>query len=448
MIAWVNKELQDVDLGDRRLNRRLVKLVETLCKNPASSVPQACGSWAATKAAYRFWASENVKAEKIRSAHQSSVIRRLVEEEFILVAQDTTELNYTSRATTTGLGYLSNAKNQGLIMHSSLAISQTGVPLGLVHQEVWARDTEEKGKAKKRASLATKDKESQRWLNSLKVCQTAIPINVRVLNVGDREADIFDLFAEPRRPGSDLLIRARHNRRVEHEHQKMYETVRKTAISGQISVEIPRKKEQPPRQASLIIRFTTVQIRPPKRRSEQPIDLQVILAEEETLPPDQEPIRWWLLTTLPVTSLEDAEQCVQWYRYRWLIERYHFVLKSGCKVEELQLETAERLENALATYCIVAWHLLWLTYEVRQNPEAPCDLVLDEHQWQALYCTANNTPHPPPSPPSLHEAVLWIAKLGGFLARKSDGHPGVKTIWRGWRRLEDLTSMWSLTRPP
>lgn len=448
MITWVRKELQDADLGDQRLNRRLVKLVESFCSHPAASVPQACGSWAATKAAYRFWASKNVKSEKIRAAHQSSVVKRLAEEEFIIVAQDTTELNYTNRAATTGLGYLSNDKSQGLMMHSSLAISQTGVPLGLIHQEAWARDTEEKGKAKKRASLATKDKESQRWLNSLKVCQEVIPVNVRVLNIGDREADIFDLFTEPRRPGSDLLIRARHNRRVEHLHQKMYATVRKTAISGQIIVVIPRKKEQPPRQATLTVQFATVHIRPPKRRSGLSVPLQVILVEEETPPPDLAPISWWLLTTLPVTSLEAAEQCVQWYRYRWLIERYHFVLKSGCKVEDLQLETAERLENALATYCIVAWHLLWLTYEARQNADAACDLILDECQWQALYCAANKTPYPPPSPPSLQEAVFWIAKLGGFLARKSDGYPGVKTIWRGWRRLEDLSSMWSLTHPP
>ena len=352
MNTWVKKELQDADLGDQRLNKRFVKLVESFCSNPAMSVLQACGSWAATKAAYRFWASENVKSEKIRAAHQSSVIKRLTEEEFILVAQDTTELNYTNCAATTGLGYLSNVKSQGLMMHSSLAISQTGVPLGLIHQEVWARDTEEKGKAKKRARLATKDKESQRWLNSLQASQSAIPANIRVLNIADREADIFDLFAEPRRPGSDLLIRARHNRRVEHEHQKLIETVRKTAISGQIVVEIPRKKEQPPHQATLTVQFATVHIRPPKRRSGLSVPLQVILVEEETPPPDQDPISWWLLTTLPVTSLEDAEQCVQWYRYRWLIERYHFVLKSGCKVEELQLETAERLEKGVSeTVC-------------------------------------------------------------------------------------------------
>lgn len=135
---------------------------------------------------------------------------------------------------------------------------------------------------------------------------------------------------------------------------------------------------------------------------------------------------------------------MEYYSYRWLIERYHFVLKSGCGLEKLQLETAERIHRALATYCIVAWRLLWLTYEARHNPDSPCDRVLEAHEWQSLYCTTHQTSIPPVTPPSLHDAVLWTAKLGGFLARKGDGEPGVKTIWRGLRRLHDIANTWQL----
>ena len=160
-----------------------------------------------------------------------------------------------------------------------------------------------------------------------------------------------------------------------------------------------------------------------------------------------QPVCWLLFTTLAVTDLQEALQCVRWYSYRWLIERYHYVLKSGCGLEELQLEEAQRVHRALATYCIVAWRLLWLTYEARQNPDAPCDQVLEVHEWQSLYCTMQKTPVPPERPPSLGLAVRWIAQLGGFLARKGDGNPGAKTIWRGILRLHDIAETWKLLHP-
>jgi hypothetical protein len=154
-----------------------------------------------------------------------------------------------------------------------------------------------------------------------------------------------------------------------------------------------------------------------------------------------------LITTLPVATLEEAIQCTRWYSRRWLVERYHFVLKSGCRVEDLQLETGERIQIALATYCIVAWRLLWLTYEARQNPEVPCDRVLELHEWQSLYCTIHKTAVPPDTPPTLYQAVRWIAKLGGFLGRKGDKEPGVVTIWRGLQRLYDIAETWRLLYP-
>jgi hypothetical protein len=229
---------------------------------------------------------------------------------------------------------------------------------------------------------------------------------------------------------------------VRHTERLLGHALRATAAAGTMTVDLRRGDDRPPRQAVLTIRFATLEIAPPSnhpRRKELPhLRLTAILAEEEHPPPGQKPVRWWLLTTLPIATLADAMQAVRWYARRWLVERYHFVLKSGCQVEKLQLGTAQRLERALATYAVVAWRLLWLTYEARQAPDASCETVLPREQWQVLHCVVNKTDTVPATPPSLREAVRQIARLGGFLARKGDGEPGVKTIWRGLRRLEDL----------
>jgi hypothetical protein len=183
------------------------------------------------------------------------------------------------------------------------------------------------------------------------------------------------------------------------------------------------------------VRYRALAMPPPhhhlKRGQLKPLSLWAILVQEEAPSAGVTPIVWLLWTSLPITDLDAALRCVRWYSYRWLIERYHFVLKSGCRLEDLQLAEAARLERALATYCIVAWRLLWLTYEARQNPDTPCDRVLERSEWQALYCRIHKTSRPPATPPTLRQAVRWIAQLGGFLGRKADGEPGVQTIWLG-----------------
>lgn len=446
--TWVRQELQAAELGDKRLNTRLMKLVEALIRHPSSSVPEACGSWAETKAAYRFWDSDDVTSQMILEAHQKSTLERVSSHAFIFIAQDTTEVSYKTHPATEGLGYLSNSRSRGLLVHSSLAISSEGVPLGLIHQEIWMRPPEEKGSTKLRRSLKTSEKESQKWITALRVSQEVIPAEKHVIVLADREADVFDFFSETRRDGVDFLIRVAQNRLVEHEERKLKEAIEASAPQGKILVEIPRKGEQPVRQAELTIRFSSLKVHPPHKRKGQPVELQIILAKEEILSGSEEPICWWLATTLPVTSIQEAQACVRWYSYRWLVERYHYVLKSGCQVEKLQLETAERLERALATYCIVAWRLLWLTYQSRISPHSSCEMALEEYEWRALYCYTHKTTVLPPHPPEVREVILWLAKLGGFLARRRDGPPGAKVIWRGLRRLEDISATWSLLYDP
>lgn len=451
MESWAAKELERVDLGDVRLERRLFRIVERLSERPEQSIPAACQSWAETKGTYRFFSSKQVEAEKIILGHRSKTIERMKTESCVLVAQDTSELNYTAHKKKEGLGGLRHSWEKGLYLHTGLAIRLDGVPLGLVYQQIWARKIDSDRSKAERRITKTKDKESQRWIDTLRLCQDVIPADKKIVVIADREADMYDLLATERQNNVDLLVRAVQNRRVDHPTRYLQDAVLAQPPFGQMQVEVSRQGERPPRLATLVIRYMTVAILPPyrgvHRKEARPIHIQVILANEVDPPRDEPAISWWLLTTLPVQSLEDAKRCIQWYSYRWLIERFHFVLKSGCCVESLQLENAERLERALATYSIVAWRLLWLTYLARLSPEQSCLIVFEPHEWQSLHCFVHQTPLPPSTPPSLKTALLWIAQLGGFLARKRDGVPGVQTIWRGLRRLSDISDTWLLSHP-
>jgi hypothetical protein len=192
-------------------------MVEDFAAHPESSVPQACGDWAATKGAYSFWDNGKVEPDSILSAHEQSTLDRLQGQDTILVIQDTTNLDFTHHPGTKGLGHLDRPWLRGLKVHSCLAVSTEGVPQGFIHQKTWARDPKTLGKKHKRRQLETKDKESQRWLDTLSASEEAIPEGIEVITIADREADIYDLFALPRRAGSHLLIRVSYNRRVKHE---------------------------------------------------------------------------------------------------------------------------------------------------------------------------------------------------------------------------------------
>lgn len=275
--------------------------------------------------------------------------------------------------------------------------------------------------------------------------------------MADSEADIYDLLATPRNPNSELLIRAHHNRcvrsseRKDEQAQRLQDAIRRSAPIGHITLELREKPARAAREAILTLRTISVEIQPPTThpniKHAHPIHVQVILAEEKKPPPNVEPVSWLLLTALPVTCFEDVVQCLLWYSYRWLIERYHYVLKSGCALEKLQLKTADRIEKALATYCIIAWRLLWLTYFSRTHPEHSVDTVLEPYQWQALYCYIHSVAPPPNTPPTVNQCVRWIAQFGGFLGRKGDEEPGVKTIWRGLKRLDDIAETWKILYP-
>jgi transposase Tn5 family protein/transposase-like protein len=420
-------------------------MIQQFALNPGASIPKACGSWAETKAAYRALGSEEISAEEIRLAHARATVERMKGMERVLVLQDTMTLSYNTCPQSTGLGPVGKAGTHGLLVHSGLAVTPEGLPLGIVYQQVWARDKEERKRQTRRKRLV-EEKESFRWLETVDAVESLLPKDLEVWVAGDREADLFELFAMPRRPGLHLVVRAAHDRKVDSEEAAyLHAAAERAPQLGEMEVAVPRSRKRQARTAKLRVQACTLELVPPRnhlgRKDLSPIPVSVVRVRESgTVPEGEEPIEWMLISTVPVCTLARAVEVVEAYAQRWKIERYHYVLKSGCRVEKLQLENAERIERALSIYNVVAWRLLYMTYVLRVAPELPCTAVLEDDEWQALYVVGSRRPgRLPEKAPTIREAVRMIAMLGGFLGRKGDGEPGIQSIWTGFRRLMDFT---------
>ncbi|MCI0184496.1 IS4 family transposase [Sulfoacidibacillus ferrooxidans] len=449
-MLWAAKECGTADFGDARLTQRLVSFVAELTEHPQSSLPEALGQWSATKAAHRFFSNEKVTGKAIYDSHRGATLDNMQDQSMILAVQDTTIVTFTLHRKAEGLGPIGQTGLSGFFLHSCLAVSTKGVPQGILAHRLWTRSTEDKGKRELRRQRPLEDKESVRWIDVTKEVRTVVPDTTKVMMVGDRESDIFDLFLLAVN-NHDFLVRAAWDRRLHDSDDHLWHVVENAPVLGQTTIKVPRRDERPEREAILTLQAATVTLRTPHHRKKEnlaPPTVNALLVREQSPQDGEPPIEWMLLTTLPITTFEEALPCLTWYTYRWRIERYHYILKSGCQIEKLQLETKDRLMRALAVYSIVASRLLRLTYQARETPEAPCTEALRESEWQALYTATHKTTVLPEQPPNMQTAVLWIAKLGGFLGRKSDGNPGLKVLWRGFRRLHDLTTMWEILHPP
>jgi hypothetical protein len=449
---WAEEELGEVEIGDRRLNRRLVSIAQAFYARPQANIPQACQTRAETKAAYRFIDHPETSMETILEPHYQATVARMRREAVILAVQDTTSLNYTAHPATENLGPIGYRKDRGtgLILHDTMAFNREGTPLGLLDVQCWARDGADFGKKKRRHSLPIKEKESYKWLVSFRKvaeAQKQCP-QTMVVSVGDREADIYELFqlawSDP--SGPKLLIRAEQDRLLAEGQGHLWEKMAQQEISGTQEIQVPRRKNRPARVAQLEIRFGKVSLKPPagKRRGLRELSLWAVWAREVEAPSRGERIEWMLLTTVPVTTFEEAVERLAWYTIRWGIEVYHRTLKSGCKVEERQLGNADRIETCLAIDMVVAWRIFHLTKLGREIPDVPCTVFFEEAEWKALVAYVTQNPKPPNKSPTLREAMRMVATLGGFLARKGDGEPGTKSLWLGLQRLDDLSSMWKL----
>jgi hypothetical protein len=331
-------------------------------------------------------------------------------------------------------------------MHSTLAVTPAGVSLGLLTQAFFTRPVGEPAhKPQELRKLPIEEKESYRWLEALEQTLTLAPPEVQVVTVCDREADIYEMFVLSQEKEADLLVRASKNRRLaETEVKKLWAKVEQQPVAGQLTVHIAKNQKQEARVTTVSVRFTKVRLKPPWRPNGKklpPITLYSILVREDDPPDDvDEPIEWLLLINCRVSTFDDAVQVIEWYCCRWQIEIYHKIIKSGCRVEDCRLQTADRLQNYIALMSVIAWRLHWLTYINRAEPDLPCTVVLTAIEWQALYMRIHRTNSLPDSPPTVRQAVRWIAQLGGFLGRRRDGEPGITVIWRGWQRLQDIAA--------
>lgn len=454
-ISWVLDEFAGADFGDARRTDRLIKLASALAKQPTASFPEALKTQAELTATYRFFDNAQIDPNEILSSHTSTTINRLRQEPLVLSVQDTTEFDFTGRKGLTGAGPLSNKNCQGFFAHTTLAITPERVPLGILAQLVWSRDPEQTDKRSTRRDRPIEEKESHKWLLSL---QATIDIHAscektRFISIGDREADIYDLFLVARPKNVDLLIRAAQNRNVETADgwgvESLLEQVAAQEVATTIQIQVPRRQQQPARQATLTLRYCKVTLCAPQYRASEhlpPVDIWVVWAVEDHPQKDVEPITWLLLTTCVIDTVNAALMCLDWYTCRWGIEILHKVLKSGCQIEARQLESSDRIKRCLSVYSVIAWRILFATMLSRSIPNAPCTALLDPNEWQALYCAIHEVPTPPEKPPTLHQAVRWIGRLGGFLDRKNN-QPGVTVLWKGFQHLTDLTKMYRILKP-
>jgi len=449
---WAEEELGQVQLGDERLRQRLLVVARDFYARPQSNVPQSCGGdRAKTKAAYRLFDHPQVNLDAVLESHYAATATRVAQQAVVLAAQDTTSLNYSTHPATENLGPIASTEEGviGLLVHDTMAFNLEGTPLGLLDLQCWARDPKQFGKKHRRRELPFEQQESVKWLRSLEAVarvQSQCP-QTQIVSVGDREADIYELFVwateKPGRP--QLLVRAEPNRRVADEHGYLWEQMAAQPVAGIKPLRVPRRAHRAARTAELEVRFGAVELRAPKTRTKLPnVRLWVVWARERHAPSGVEPVEWRLWTTLAVETFEQACQKLDWYTRRWGIEVFHRTLKSGCQIETRQLGRADRIEACLAIDLVVAWRIFHLTKLGRETPEVPGTVYFEELEWKALVGFIRQDPVAPPPPPSLRDAIRMVASLGGFLGRKGDGEPGTQTIGLGLQRLDDISAAWKV----
>ena len=476
--GWGCSEFEAVDFGDSRLNARLMKITNHMIESPECSINHACGNWPETKAAYRFFQNEKVSSAEVLSAHVTKAVERVKQYKTILAIQDTCYVSYTTHHKTTGLGILTSRmgdhhkiEGNGLIMHTTLAVTTEGLPLGMLDQQIYSREpvTEEVKELKKKShgnGVAIEDKESIRWLESLAESNKHFKVedDIRVVTVCDREGDIYEFFEKAQRIEVPVLVRASQDRVInrtslysKQKSPKLWDFIENLPCQGTIEVKIPASNNKPSRNAKLEIRYGEFTMNIPRNHYKSKkknldkenfsIDLKVtaVHAAEKDPTSGEEGLEWMLITNLPVSNFEEAVEKVKWYCLRWKIEVFHKILKSGFVVEECRLSTADRLIRYLAVMSVIACRIFFMTLLGRTNPELPCTFLLSEDEWKVLYSKQHKTKLYPDEPPTVKEVIKWIAQLGGFLGRKNDGNPGPITFWRGLRRLSDLVEGWCLS---
>lgn len=440
---WAKQQFGEVCLGDKRRTQRAVQMAEQMACEPFGSLPKQMQSWEAQKGAYRLLDNGDVSHDQLSEPHWRHTREAAGQAgSVILMVQDFTDLNYTNHPATQGLGPISGqAFLSGLWVHNTLAIlPQERRVLGLAYQQVWAREAQRySGKETKATRRKRSNRQSLRWSQAMAAIGKP-PEGVKWVYVADREADIFEFFENILSMGADFCIRLVQERRLADwtVEQPVYllKTVRAVPEMGQRTLDIPASPGQAARQAQLAVSWQAITLRSPCNTpgEDKYVTAWAVRTWEKEPPADLDPIEWLLITSVPVQSLPEALERIEWYTCRWIIEEYHRCLKTGCHIEKSQLRHAERLQRLLAFLSILAVRLLQLRDLSRATPRLLAIDHIDPVFVQIIALRTNKKPN------ELSLSFFWIevAKLGGFPARKSDGEPGWLRLWRGWLQILDL----------
>lgn len=473
MLVSLSEEVGNANFGDSRLSRRIAKIAEEFGANPNLSIPGATSGRAEMEAAYRFFDNEKVTPEKILAPHYAATIGRIKQSDFVLLVQDTSELDLTRPSQQVlGAGPMDCESRRGAFFHPLQSFDLDGIPLGMVWHQSWARERIEKGlsrgeKSKKRKATPIEDKESLRWVEGLRAARNVAQQcpETTCVCVGDSEADIYELFSEPRATENEnfhILVRACQTRATQDQsnwltdakatpclHRCSVDVSARTARLKNSSVKLsPRKKSRQARIAEVEVRATTVTLRAPWRHDRKlpKVTINVVLIDEANPPEGCDAIQWVLVTSLPIETLEQVKKVVEAYCIRWQIEIFFKTIKTGCRVEERQFESLPRLLNCLAVYSIVAWRIMYLCRLGRTCPDLSCEVIFEPGEWKAVYKTTKRSKPLPKDPPTLNQMIRMIASLGGYVIRKKT-QPGPQTLWIGMQRLHDLALAWEAFGP-
>lgn len=468
MSESITDEFANADLGDSRRTRRLCKVSLALNAAPTASISNACGGWADTMAAYRLLNSDDFSAADLLAPHAAKTLERCADQLCVVVAQDTTEFDFSHMKETQGLGPLNDEGRRVFFMHSLYAVSEQGLPLGLLDAKIINRDDASFRSTGKRKQMAIEDKESYRWVEGYRrTTQLAREIpGCEVFSVSDREGDIFEVYAdwleakEHEQGAAEWIIRANQNRAlvnvVDGDSDKLFSVLEAAAALGEIEFDVRAhsgtkkmdgkwvKTKRSAHRVQQVVRAMKITPRTPYRKGKRlkEVSFWAILAEEGNPAAGEEPVRWLLLTSKEVVTFDDARRIIELYLRRWDIEVFHRVLKTGCRVERIQLMSAEALIRAVTIYAVVAWRILYFTHLGRECPEMPCGCVFQDSEWKAA-CAVVKRPREK-GEPSLEEMIRIVGKLGGHLGRKGDGMPGPQCIWQGLARVRDFAIAWDV----
>jgi hypothetical protein len=459
---WAENEFGGAPLGDTRRSRRLVDSARRQAEEPMRAFTAvAKDDWPAVKGYYRLidQPADAFTPQDILQPHRERTLRRMQAQSTVLCIADGTDLNFTTHSQTTGLGVIgrnqTGAQSRGLHLHSTLAVTPNGLPLGVLRACFEAPEPQ----AKSAKGKSAQEKKSYRWIDGLRDCARlaeALP-KTRVISVCDREADFYELFAEQQgSPHVALVVRAKHDRRLPDDQGKLFEAVRASEPCGNVELDVTRQSARAKsskrqarigrqaRTAQLQLRYRCVELLQDARspNTSKKLPATVVHAVENTPPNGEKPLEWFVLTTLAVDSADEAAQILHFYSLRWRIEDWHRVLKSGCQIDELGHRSAERLERAIAIRMVIAWRVMLMTLLGREVPELPAEILLSDIELRVLGDFAQSRGRSRPT--QLGEAVRVVAILGGYLNRNHDPPPGHQLMWHGYAKLTTLCMAYQL----